>query len=151
MIIWNTSPSRKRRHFCNDSRRTRASFSTEYHFCSECDRVLEKKATGRPAWLRDAEREWSQASDSTTNGISHLIVVNTAFSIKLFNTWNESALLAWSGNSLQVTNGWTISDFFLNLLRILWKETFRVTATDVNTFTKVVKNKSMLRLVGLHF
>ena len=61
-----------------------ASFSTEGHFLSDPWRVLEKKATGLPPWLRTAASAMSDASHSNSNGNDSSILWTTEFSISIF-------------------------------------------------------------------
>ena len=57
-------PSNKCRHFRIASTIAYASFSTDECFYSAEVRVLEKKATGRPFWVREAAIACSEASVS---------------------------------------------------------------------------------------
>ena len=61
-----------------------ASFSTDECFCSAEVRVLEKKATGRQFWVREATIACSEASVSISKGREESIATRDDFAISCF-------------------------------------------------------------------
>ena len=86
------------------------SFSTAACFSSHPWRVLEKKATGHPFWLRVAAIATSEASVSTSKGTFSSIAVTTAFSIKILRLSKASTASCDNGNNLQPERGFTLSE-----------------------------------------
>ena len=84
------------------------SFSIDGNLVSGPCSVLEKKATGRPAWLRVAAMATSEASVSTSNGTSSSTAVTTDSSM-LFLRPSKAASVD-NGNVLQLWIGFILSE-----------------------------------------
>ena len=82
-----------------------ASFSTEGCRISGPCSVLEKKATGRPAWFKVAAIATSDASVSTSKGNSSSTAVTTDSSILFFRLSKAAIASADKGKSFATVYG----------------------------------------------
>ena len=87
-----------------------ASFSIDGNLVSGPCSVLEKKATGRPAWLRVAAMATSEAPVSTSNGTFSSTAVMTDSSMLFLRPSKAATASADNGNILQLWIGFILSE-----------------------------------------